>query len=177
MVASDAAKSTEPTASHRTTPLKNPDQVIGVVLCDAVGSVDLAASDATIQNEVNEGLENIGHITPDSGEVIFVTNQAAFAQRAYDLLNGISLVGLGEGLGSYFHWWRDSLKNDLDQLEVPVLAIKAGPGEGNVAGWREYIPSYNVRIMGGVGHWLNWEKPALFNHYLEECIQEILGGN
>ena len=43
--------------------------------------------------------------------------------------------------------------------------------------FRKYVPSFQVKIIPGVGHFVMWENPEMFNRLLEEAVQEFTGGS
>jgi pimeloyl-ACP methyl ester carboxylesterase len=44
----------------------------------------------------------------------------------------------------------------------------------NVENFRKYAPSFQAKIIPGVGHLVFWDNPEEFNRLLEESIQEFI---
>jgi len=155
--------------------LKTPERCIGIVICDIMYGLSFNYTQEWIDNEVSSTMEQVQSMNLEVYRAYFTKNRVMLASRLYDMWDGIPLVGWAESGENFYHWLNDNCIDAIERLQIPVLAIKAGSSEGDVTTWREYIPSYNVRVINGVGHQLNWENPGLFNQYLEESIQEFLG--
>jgi pimeloyl-ACP methyl ester carboxylesterase len=65
----------------------------------------------------------------------------------------------------------------LTRLRKPVAAVNSDMAPTNVAGNRRIVPSFVLKPMTGVGHFLMMEAPAEFNRVLEETIREMLGNS
>ena len=63
----------------------------------------------------------------------------------------------------------------LTRLRKPMAAINSDMAPTNLAGNRRVVPSFVLKLMTGVGHFLMMEAPAEFNRVLEETIREMLG--
>lgn len=65
----------------------------------------------------------------------------------------------------------------LAHLRKPMAAVNSDMAPTNLAGNRRIVPSFVLRTMTGVGHFLMMEAPAEFNRVLEETIRELLGNS
>ncbi len=153
-----------------------PEKVIGVVLVDDLMDPDVKYSpemvaffDSLLMDLVtdisNEKLVTLG---------FYKKNQEAAFKRIFSLYDGVSQEGWEESLQGYFNWINESCTESLKQLKAPVTAINSDLEPTNVDAWRKYVPSFQAKIVTGVGHLVFWDNPEEFNRLLEESIQEFL---
>jgi len=94
-------------------------------------------------------------------------------QIAADMAQGPAEVGIASMEGM--------LKQDLaataERAAVPIYCINADKFPTDVEAGKRHAVSYEVRILPGVGHFLQIEKPAEFNRLLEETIAAITAGD
>jgi sigma-B regulation protein RsbQ len=64
----------------------------------------------------------------------------------------------------------------LREIKVPICAISSELFPTNLEGNRKYVPSYQVAIMKGVGHYLMLEQPEAFNELLTWALRELASG-
>jgi len=55
-----------------------------------------------------------------------------------------------------------------------VTAVNSDMEPTNVEAFKKYVPSFEAKIIPGVGHLLFWENSGEFNRLPEESIQEFL---
>jgi pimeloyl-ACP methyl ester carboxylesterase len=60
------------------------------------------------------------------------------------------------------------------EVKVPVICINADLWPTNIEANRQYMMSFDVKIMKGAGHFLMLERPEEFNRLLDSSIKEIL---
>jgi pimeloyl-ACP methyl ester carboxylesterase len=154
--------------------LKTPEQSIGIVICDIMPGLNYNITQEDIDDDVSSSMSWVLNPNIDVMKGFFDNNIDVLAHRLYNEWKGVSTKGWAESMENFYLWLNDDCIDAVDQLQIPVLSIKAGSQEGDVNSWRQYIPSYSVRLIDNVKHQLNWENPELFNQYLEESIQEIL---
>ncbi|MDH4220380.1 MAG: alpha/beta hydrolase, partial [Candidatus Aminicenantes bacterium] len=58
-------------------------------------------------------------------------------------------------------------------IKVPLICINSDMHPTETETNRQYIPSFKVKIMPGVGHFPMVEDPETLNHLLEEAVSEI----
>lgn len=71
-----------------------------------------------------------------------------------------------ENLGKY------DQKNAFKDISVPVYSINADFWPTNLEINEKLVPSFKVKLMPGIGHFVMLEDPQKFNKYLEEIIEE-----
>jgi len=64
----------------------------------------------------------------------------------------------------------------LADIAVPIVAINSDMGPTDVDRIRIHAPTFRLKLMPGVGHFVMIEDPARFNSLLEETIQELKSG-
>jgi pimeloyl-ACP methyl ester carboxylesterase len=85
-----------------------------------------------------------------------------------------SRIGFQESLSSNFTWINENCAERLKLIKAPVTAINSDSEPTNVEAFRRYIPSFQAKIIPGVGHVIFWDEPDEFNRLLEESIQEFI---
>lgn len=154
-----------------------PEEVIGVVLVDDLMDPDIkyppevvAFMDSLMMDLVND-MTNEKLLTYG----FYKNNPDAHFQRLQDIYpDTVSQTGWNESLRGYFNWINETLTKSLKELKVPVVAINSDMEPTNVEAWKNYIPSFQAKIMTDVGHLVFWENPDEFNRLLEESIQEFV---
>lgn len=81
------------------------------------------------------------------------------------------------------HWWSifsqtlewiNGSKEKISEINVPIISINSDETATNVQLFREYAPTFSVKIISNTGHYLTWEEPDKFNKALEKVIIELL---
>ncbi len=154
-----------------------PEKVVGVVLVDDLQDPDVkyppemvAFMDSVLMDLVlditNEKLLAFG---------FYRTNPEENFNRILSLYpDTISQTGWHESLLNYFAWRNENCVESLKKLKVPVTAVNSDMEPTNVEAFKKYVPSFEAKIIPGVGHLLFWENSGEFNRLLEESIQEFL---
>lgn len=62
----------------------------------------------------------------------------------------------------------------LTRLRKPMAALNSEMAPTNLAANRRIVPTFKLKSMTGVGHFLMMEAPAEFNRVLEETVREML---
>lgn len=62
----------------------------------------------------------------------------------------------------------------LDEVEVPIRSINSDKFPTNVEGNKRVAPSFEMRLMPGLGHFVMMEDPEGFNRLLAETVEELL---
>ncbi len=80
------------------------------------------------------------------------------------------------GIASMENMWKLDLCPLFQQAKVPVYCINADKFPTSEESGKRCAVLFRVRILPGVGHFLQLEKPAEFNLLLEDTLAEILAG-
>jgi pimeloyl-ACP methyl ester carboxylesterase len=68
----------------------------------------------------------------------------------------------------------------LEHSPLPALARYPGPKLSIISETNDLpyslhrlVPGLPIRLMHGTGHWLMMDRPEVFNHLLEEFLDEV----
>lgn len=61
----------------------------------------------------------------------------------------------------------------LADIDVPIVAINSDRGPTDAERIRIHAPTFRLKVMAGVGHFVMIEDPARFNALLDETLQEF----
>jgi pimeloyl-ACP methyl ester carboxylesterase len=78
------------------------------------------------------------------------------------------------GLQSMRALFNTDLAAEFQKVKSPIRAVNSDKYPNNIEGNKKHSPSYNVKFMKGVGHFLHMEDANTFNLLLEETIRELL---
>ena len=82
-------------------------------------------------------------------------------------------VGMGAFDGN-FNYWLNDIVQVVKEIKAPITCINSDKYPSNLEGNKKYNPSYKLKIMTGVGHFVMLEDPENFNCLLEETVQEFV---
>lgn len=89
---------------------------------------------------------------------------------ATDMSEAPSEVGLGAWNGM-MNW---EPENFFNTVSVPMVSINADLWPTNLEANKNLVPSYQLKMMPGYGHFIQQENPEEFNKLLKETINEII---
>ncbi len=72
-----------------------------------------------------------------------------------------------------FLWWNERAEESLRSVQAPIRAINSARSPTSVAAVRRHAPSFEVKTMEGVGHFVMMEDPETFNLLLEEVLADL----
>jgi pimeloyl-ACP methyl ester carboxylesterase len=153
-----------------------PDKITGLVLVDDLQDVELkyapgmvAVMDSFMMDLVaaptNEKLLNGGFYKKNPGKSF---------QRIETMIKSSSQTGWKPSLQNYFRWLNEDCTESFKQIKAPITAINSDMEPTRVETFRKYAPSFQAKIIPGVGHLVFWDNPEEFNRLLEESIQEFV---
>lgn len=73
-----------------------------------------------------------------------------------------------------FDYWLYNIVQAFRETAAPITYINSDKYPSNPEGNKRINPSYKLKIMTGVGHFVMIEDPETFNRLLEESVQEFL---
>jgi pimeloyl-ACP methyl ester carboxylesterase len=62
----------------------------------------------------------------------------------------------------------------INEIQVPIIGINSDMFPVNVSGNRALARNYKMIPMNGVGHFIQLEDTATFNHLLNSAVLDIL---
>ena len=152
-----------------------PEHITGVVLVDTLQNIERIYSQKDINNIYKFFM---GMVTEPSFEKLgplFKKNKDELIKRLISIMiEDVSKVGWSESLKDFFRWSNEECIKSLQKIQAPVISINSDQEPTNVDAFKKYVPSFEVKIIPGVGHVVFWEAPDEFNRLLEEAIQEFV---
>jgi pimeloyl-ACP methyl ester carboxylesterase len=61
----------------------------------------------------------------------------------------------------------------LKEIRLPIYSINSDKYPVNIEAGKKYAATFNVKMMHGVGHFIQLENAKTFNQLLEECVEEL----
>jgi pimeloyl-ACP methyl ester carboxylesterase len=73
-----------------------------------------------------------------------------------------------------FDYWVNDIVRVVKEMKLPITCINSDKFPSNPDGNRKLNPSFKLKIINGVGHFVMLEEPETFNRILEETVQEFV---
>ena len=155
--------------------LQIPDRVVGVVLVDWLQDPTARYTDSFIRDFADEvrsrwrepaWVREVGFnaASPDSLIAQYIASHPPSPPDHWMAIFEQTL-----------RWADQQLLPTLRRTTVPVAAINSDLVPTNVAGYREILPTFELRTMPGLGHiGVIWEQTALFAQHLEELTEVMV---
>ncbi len=158
------------------TSIKVPDQIIGLVLVDALQEVEVNIPPPMAQYIDSVMMDLINNPAKEKFVVggFFKNNVDSSFQRIISFLEGASHIGWRESIAGNIKWQNEICTNSIKAVKAPIIAINSDLRPTNVEAFRRYAPGFKVKIVKDVGHLIMWDTPEEFNRLLEESIQEFI---
>lgn len=157
--------------------LRVPGRVVGVILVDTLHDPLAATSEEEIRKLLTTWREEWG--TPEwVRRVGFNDSTPSFyVDRCLSMIPETAPERWWSALEESGRWRGTNAIRALERIEVPVTAINSDRLPTNVDSFRQYIPSFTVRTMSGVGHLgVLWRNTEEFDQYVRELVQIMTGG-
>jgi len=151
-----------------------PESITGLVLVDVLQNIETVYSEERISNLDRAYMDRVKEPTFWKIQGYFVRNKVELYKRWYSLVKDVSKVGWSESLKNLFRWCNEECTKSLQRIQAPITSINSDRSPTNVEAFKKYVPSFKVKIITGVGHFVFWEAPEEFNRLLEETIQEFV---
>jgi pimeloyl-ACP methyl ester carboxylesterase len=155
-----------------------PDRVIGVVLVDAFHDPEEQFGDSTGDALISQYRAILGDRDPGvlRQTVFSPATPDSLIQRLRDNLPDSIPEFWWNDLEELFHWNDEELTRTLEAIDAPIEAINSDQTPTNIEAFREYVPSFEVGIMPGVGHLgVIWENLELFDDLLLQAVERFQG--
>jgi pimeloyl-ACP methyl ester carboxylesterase len=155
---------------------KLPDQALGVILVDNMHNVEEVAPPEMfpyIDSVMMSMMANMSMETLIAAGFFREPNEEYWT-RLQAMYEGATGEGWSESLMGALQWDYEHCRDELNRLDVPVIAINAEQPPTAVETNSKYISSYEAKIIPNTGHVMMWEAKEEFNRLLDESIREIL---
>jgi pimeloyl-ACP methyl ester carboxylesterase len=83
-------------------------------------------------------------------------------------------LGAFQAILAYVYTEPPMILTALKEVNLPVRCVVAEVNATKLDGIRNAVPSFGVKVMSGVGHFLHLEAPETFNKYLQETIDQVV---
>jgi pimeloyl-ACP methyl ester carboxylesterase len=152
-----------------------PDQVLGIVGVDTLQDIEQKWTReqfdqyfAPFQAGFKEATKNFvrSMFVPDSDPVLV-------ERIVDDMSSAPPEVGLASFEGN-FDYWQYNVAQAFRETKAPITCINSDMWPSNPEGNKRINPSFKLKIMAGLGHFIMLEDPETFNRLLEETVQEFL---
>ena len=151
-----------------------PESIIGLVLVDILQNIETVYSEERISNIVRTNMNWVNEPTFWKIQSAFVSNKVELYKRWYSMRKDVSKVGWSESLKNLCRWANEECTKSLQMIQAPITSINSDKSPTNVEAFKKYVPSFELKIIPGVGHFVFWEAPEEFSRLLEETIQEFV---
>jgi len=151
-----------------------PEHITGVVLVDELHDIKTVFSQEEINNLIPYFMDVVTEPTIEKLEPFFKKNREESFKRITPMVKDVSKVGWSESIKDFFRWHNEDCVDSLKKIQAPLISINSDQPPTNVEAFKEYIPSFEAKIIPGVGHVVFWDAPDEFNRLLEETIQEFV---
>jgi pimeloyl-ACP methyl ester carboxylesterase len=152
-----------------------PKRVIGLVGVDTLQDFEEKYTQEQIQEMFAPLRSDFAESVRDFVHNMFPPNSdlALVEKIAIDMSAAPQEVGLG-ALQGFVDFHNNEIIRVLQEVRAPITCISSDKYPTNVETNRIYSPSFQAKIMSGVGHFNMIEDPETFNRLLEETIQEFV---
>jgi len=144
-----------------------PKKIVGLVPVDILQNIDFVWTDEFITGFID--LIKTSWKNPDSWTL---SKNKTVIQRYVDQLPD-EQPGYWWPILSRTLKWINVSKEKISKINIPIISINSDETVTNVQLFREYSPTFSVKIIPNTGHYLTWEEPDKFNKALEEVIIEF----
>ena len=152
-----------------------PKRVIGLVGVDTLHDFEFKFTQEQIDDWFSPLRSNFVEATKDNVRTMFTPNSdpTLVEKIVADMSSAPQEVGLG-ALEGYVDFQNNEIIQVLKEVKAPITCINSDQYPTNVETNQRYTPSFQSKIMSGVGHFNMMEDPETFNRLLEETIQEFV---
>ena len=150
---------------------RQPEHVTGVVLVDDLQDITKVYSQEEIDNMTAWLMDVVTEPAIEKFDFFFKKNQEESFKRVAAMLKDVSQVGWMESGQDYFRWCNEDCVDTLKEIQFPLVSINSDQEPTNVEAFKDYVPSFEAKIIPEVGHVVFWDAPDEFNRLLEETIQ------
>ncbi|UCC40411.1 MAG: alpha/beta hydrolase [Candidatus Aminicenantes bacterium] len=151
-----------------------PEHITGVVLVDELHDIKKVFSQEEINNLILYLMDAVTEPTIEKLEPFFKKNREESFKRVTTMMKDVSKVGWSECLKDYFRWRNEDCVDSLKKIQAPLISINSDQPPTHVEAFKKYVPSFEAKIIPGVGHVVFWDAPNEFNRLLAEAVLEFI---
>lgn len=151
-----------------------PERVIGLVAVDTLEDLGVVYPDE-VKNEIYEPIA--ADFVPEVQKFVRTMFPANADKVLVDtVVRDMSSAPREVALSSMKEYFKVSDPELIKGLAVPLKSVNADLWPTNVEGNKRLVPSYEMALMKGHGHFIMLEVPDEFNTLLERMIDRIVDG-
>ena len=148
-----------------------PGKVIGLIGVDTYQNFDQVITQEQFNQFIAPMRQNF-----QKGAVTFVktmfTDSSDSNLSSY-IINDISKASPSIAIATLESAFRYDPRPALKEMRLPIYSINSDKYPVNIDAGIKYAAVFNVKMMHGVGHFIQLEDAKTFNQLLEECIEEL----
>jgi pimeloyl-ACP methyl ester carboxylesterase len=152
-----------------------PDKVIGLVGVDTLQDFEQKYTKEQLDQYLTPFRSDFVETTKNFVRSMFVpdSDPALVERIVTDMSSAPPEVGTS-ALEGYFNYWLNDIVHVVKETKAPITCINSDKYPSNPEGNRKFNPSYKLKIMTGIGHFIMLEEPETFNRLLKEIVQEFV---
>jgi pimeloyl-ACP methyl ester carboxylesterase len=161
--------------------LKMPERILGLVAVDEFFNLEAKSTPEEIEKLLAPFRSNFTEAMGNWVRTVFTPkSDSKLVERIVaDMSACPPSVGLGavtgaDGMAEFEYNMDSRLTRTLQELKAPIVFINSDSQPTEVEINRRYLPSFNAKVVPGVGHFVMLERPEIFNGLLEESIREFI---
>jgi pimeloyl-ACP methyl ester carboxylesterase len=153
-----------------------PDKVIGLIGVDTYHNLSLRYADHETESFLRPFREHFQSATSHFIRAMFPDDaDSALVERVVsDLSSAPPEVGTGAFEEMFKYYFADRMGLVMVDLNLPVICINSDKNPTKLEIGRQLAPSFEAKIMQGVGHFVMLEDAQTFNVLLHEAVQELI---
>jgi len=148
-----------------------PDRVLGIVPVDAFHNVEQKFTQDQIDNILAPYKSNFMEAYINGARQM-LSDSSMIEKAIQEIASFSPEIGIAS-LESCYHYLTNDLIPALREVKVPIRCINSEIYPTNIDAAREYVSSFDVIIMRGVGHEMQSADPKKFNQLLERILSEF----
>ena len=148
-----------------------PDRIVGIVAVDAFHDVE----EKFTQDQINDILAPFKHDFVGAyaqGAKMMLKDSTQIQKSIEQIASFSSEIGIAS-LEDCYHYNSNNLIPALKEVKVPIWCINSDAIPTNLEAACQYVFSFDVIIMKGVGHEMQTAYPERFNKLLEGIVSEF----
>lgn len=150
------------------------NRVIGIVGVDTFGNIGIPpASAVDLERRLEPMRRDFATTTRDYVTRTFFTSRSD-PELVRRIAEDMASQSPGIAIGALIGMNNMSYAAALGDIQVPIVAISSDRVPTDVNRIRLHAPTFRLKTMSGVGHFVMIEDPARFNALLEQTVQELL---
>jgi pimeloyl-ACP methyl ester carboxylesterase len=156
--------------------LQMPDRVVGVIIIDALKDPAREMTEEQIHTGIQRMREEYGSREWVRRVGFTPATPSSYIDRCMDMITPVPPERWWASLAESRRWTGPRALEVLGRIEVPVAAIVTDRAPVNTDVYGQYLSSFAVRTMPGVGHLgVLWQDTEAFDRHARELLRSWFG--